>query len=313
MKKLRKYEKPLKIQRPAFEAPRLITIVLLILLLSQIGAVAQTPPQIAAPAQFPLGASPNALAHGDFNSDGFEDVASANSGFPDDTVTVLLNDGTGRFGSPIVTVLADYPVDLASADFNGDGKDDLVVSELGSIQLLLSNGNGTFTSSSASTLDNTSIAVGDFNADGNADFAAGCGNVSVSLGDGSGHFTFTADYPVIDSQGLYVITADFNGDGRVDIAAGDDNDVVVLLRGRGDGTFILLSKYLTGGYHLIATDVNNDGRPDLLGDSLVSNELSVSYATARGLAAPAIHTFASLMDAWMPSVVAFSPPAWRCY
>jgi len=109
----------------------LTTIVLSALVLVANGpALAQAPLQIGAPAQFPLGGSPNALAHGDFDGDGLADVASANSGFPDDTLTALLNDGTGRFGAPVLTTLSDYPLDLASADFNRDGSDDLVVSAL---------------------------------------------------------------------------------------------------------------------------------------------------------------------------------------
>lgn len=374
----------------------LTTIVLSALVLVATGPALAQAPQIAAPAQFPLGGSPNALAHGDFDGDGLADVASANSGFPDDTLTTLLNDGSGRFGAPILTTLPDYPLDLASADFNLDGSDDLVVGGLTNIQLLLANGDGTFAKSTISTADRASVATADFDADGNPDFAAGYyafptshlqvffgrgdgtfdrpvetgggstdiqgllaadiesdgdvdliffdfsfvwvqlnsgtgtfappvlssvgdvdvalgdfngdgnldvtsvdasgGNVSVALGDGTGSFTPAGNYRVIDTQGLYVTTGDFTGDGRVDIAAGDDNDAVVVLRGRGDGRFVLLAKYLTGGYDLMAVDVNGDSRLDLLGDSLVPNELSVSYAVPQGLAAPAAHSFAGLND-----------------
>jgi len=373
-----------------------VVTTLLMLLLCQAGAVAEAP-LIAAPAQFPLGSgSPYALTHGDFNGDGFEDVASANFGFPNDTLAALLNDGSGKFGAPIVTTLNDFPIDATSADFNRDGNDDLVVSELGSIELLLSNGNGTFARSSVSNADEARVAAADFDGDGNPDFAAGYysfpashlqvyfgrgdgtfdppvetqgwstnsegllaadiesdgdvdliffdssfvwvqlnsgtgtfappvassvgdvdvalgdfngdgnldvtsvdasgGNVSVALGDGSGSFTPGAAYRVIDTQGLYVTTGDFNGDGLVDIAAGDDNDVVVLLRGRGDGRFVLSAKHLSGGYDLLAVDVNGDALPDLLGHSLVPGELSVSYASRQGLVAPIVQTFASLND-----------------
>ncbi len=366
------------------------------LLLCQAGAGA-TAPRIAAPAQFPLGTgSSYALAHGDFNGDGFEDVASANFGFPNDTLAALLNDGSGKLGAPIVTTLNDFPIDATSADFNLDGKDDLVVSELGSIELLLSNGNGTFARSTVSNADEAQVAAADFNGDGNPDFATGYysfpashlqvyfgngdgtfdppvetqgwftdgqgllaadiesdgdvdliffdysfvgvqlnsgtgtfappvtssvgdvdvalgdfngdgnldvtsvdasgGNVSVALGDGTGSFTPGANYRVIATQGLSVTTGDFTGDGVVDIAAGDDNDAAVVLRGRGDGRFVLLAKYLTAGYDLMAVDLNGDSRLDLVGQGLVPNELSVSYASGTGLAAPAAHNFAKLND-----------------
>jgi hypothetical protein len=397
MRKQLKHENSLKICYQVSGSPTLAATALLMLLGFQLGAVAQAPPRIAAPAQFPLGGSPNALAQGDFDGDGFVDVASVNSGFPSNTLATLLNDGSGSFSPPIVTTLPDYPLDVASADFNGDGSDDLVVSGLSNIQLLLSNGDGTFTKSTISTVDQASVATADFNADGNPDFAAGYyffpngrlqiyfghgdgtfdapvqvaqgswdmegllaadidtdgdtdllffdfvsvwaqlnngtgsfgapvqstnaggtdvalgdfngdgnldtssvdasgGNVAVSLGDGGGRFTFAANYPVIDTQGLSVTTGDFNADGRIDIAAGDDNDIVVVLRGRGDGRFVLLAKYLTGGYNLLTADVNGDSRPDLLGDSLVPNELSVSYSSRQGLVAPTVQSFASLND-----------------
>jgi VCBS repeat protein len=67
---------------------------------------------------------------------------------------------------------------VAAADFNGDGIQDLAVSDSNSGQVLLAillgNGDGTFTATNTSPtvgLYPDSIAVGDFNSDGNPDLA----------------------------------------------------------------------------------------------------------------------------------------------
>jgi hypothetical protein len=82
-------------------------------------------------AQSPIavGFQPFAMVAGDFNQDGNTDLAVANYG--DQTLTLLLGDGTGGFapaGPP--TPLGDSPNDLAAADFNGDGTTDLAAPEL---------------------------------------------------------------------------------------------------------------------------------------------------------------------------------------
>ncbi len=82
-------------------------------------------------AQSPIavGFQPFAMVAGDFNQDGKTDLAVANYG--DQTLTLLLGDGTGGFASAgPPTPLGDSPNDLAAADFNGDGTTDLAVAQV---------------------------------------------------------------------------------------------------------------------------------------------------------------------------------------
>lgn len=79
----------------------------------------------------PVGNQPYAIVAGDFNNDGNLDLAVANYG--DGTVSLLLGNGNGTFtqasGSPYA--VGNGPYQIAAADFNGDGKLDLAVANLG--------------------------------------------------------------------------------------------------------------------------------------------------------------------------------------
>jgi hypothetical protein len=128
---------------------------------------------------------------------------------------------------------------VASGDFNGDGKPDVVTSDgdTGTVSLLLGNGDGTvrYIGAFAAGSSPSAVAVGDFNGDGRPDVAAangGSNNVSVLLNDGAWPVTpvLLGDYNQNDSvdaadyvvwrkmQGTMVTPfsgADGNGDGMV--------------------------------------------------------------------------------------------------
>ncbi len=77
-----------------------------------------------------VGLEPESVAIGDLNGDGEADLAVANH--DDNTVSVLLNEGSGRFGTAVTYGVGSGPQSVAIGDLNGDGKADLAVATQGS-------------------------------------------------------------------------------------------------------------------------------------------------------------------------------------
>src|SRR5262245_9833982 len=66
---------------------------------------------------------PSSVAVGDFNGDGQQDLATANT--DSNNVSVLLGNRDGSFPSAAHFGTGDRPVSVAVGDFNGDGLQDL--------------------------------------------------------------------------------------------------------------------------------------------------------------------------------------------
>jgi uncharacterized protein (DUF2141 family) len=176
-----------------------------------------------------VGEGPSSLATGDFNGDGKIDIAVANQ--QGSAVTILLNDGLGRFTPVPFTVPVDgQPSFVAVGDFNRDGKLDLAV-----------------------PIFNLNLAT----------------KIDIRLGRGDG--TFTDGTPVeVPTGGLPTVTvADLNRDGILDLVVETDIPNVLAFAGKGDGTFSALPAppvppVYTPGEYLAFGDVNGDGKLDLV-------------------------------------------------
>src|SRR5262249_8818594 len=158
----------------------------------------------APPTGSPFGArtAPESVAVGGFNGDGKPHLAVANA-FSNNT-TILLGDSLGGFTQPARSPVfaGSFPVSVAVGDFNGDGKLDLAVANLGTpdssstVTILLGDGAGAFPTTStvgAGSLPE-SVAVWDFNGDGKPDLAVANrngGHRAIPLGDGLGGLPHT--------------------------------------------------------------------------------------------------------------------------
>jgi hypothetical protein len=240
----------------------------------------------AAGSPFAVGTSPQSLVVGDFNGDGIQDLAVANSG--SGNVTVLLADGFGGFvvaaGSPFT--VGTNPESLAAGDFNGDGIQDLATASASGVSVLLGNGRGGFTATTGSPVLTGAvrwIVVADFNGDGIQDLAA---DGLVLLGNGAGGFTAAGSSAPGSSGPTAMVVGDFNGDGIPDLAVasvsvctyfcfyfGEYSSNVTVFLGNGAGGFTAVGEYSVssskGGQavaitSLVVGDFNGDGVPDLV-------------------------------------------------
>jgi hypothetical protein len=115
------------------------------------------------------------------------------------------------------------PYAITTAYLNNDAVPDLVVVNNGSstVSVLLGNGDGTFRPAVDYPTGSgpRSVAVGDFDGDGDRDIAtANAGDVSVLLGNGDGTFGGPTGIPLFDASGPQsVAVGDFNADGKMDL------------------------------------------------------------------------------------------------
>jgi hypothetical protein len=171
-----------------------------------------------------------------------------------------------------------------TADFNGDGKPDVVS---GDGTVLLGNGDGTFTVGTKLSVAGQLIAVGDFNGDGKPDVLIISSTfLNVFLGNGDG--TFQAAVSQNIGTGLVsVAVADLNGDGKADVLGVISGTAVLVLLGKGNGTFApgVLYPVLSNSGNLLTTgDFNGDGKVDIAfaGNSGTSAPGSVGVLLGNG-------------------------------
>jgi hypothetical protein len=176
---------------------------------------------------------PDTIGLGYFNRDRKLDVASLSNG----EITILLGNGDGTFTTGETYSVGTELNSVASADFNGDGNQDLAVADFlgGAVIVLMGNGDGTFQAPAYyPAYFPGSIHSADFSGDGKEDLAVVSGSfakeISVYAGNGDGTFQPAAAY-IIGQEAGFIAVGDLNGDRKNDIVIPhfDGNDVGVLL------------------------------------------------------------------------------------
>ena len=175
------------------------------------------------------------------------------------------------FSAATTFAVGSLPISVAVGDFNGDGKQDLAVTnqESDNVSILLGDGAGNFSAPTNFAVGHVpkSVAVGDFNDDGKQDLAVanGSGSVSILLGDGAGNFSGATNLGAGDNP-VSVAAGDFNGDGKQDLAVANfgSNNVSILL-GDGAGNFSAPINFAVGNrpQSVAVGDFNGDGKQDL--------------------------------------------------
>ncbi|HTC49877.1 MAG TPA: FG-GAP-like repeat-containing protein [Candidatus Aquilonibacter sp.] len=229
------------------------------------------------------------LITADFNKDGHPDLAVLNTN--NDNVSILLNDGTGGFLAPVTYPVTADAQAIATADVNGDGVLDLVVtgrSSTGAISVLLGNANGTFQSASTTTFAFNylgNLALGDLDGDGKVDLAVAVDDatasegLAVAKGNGDGTFGTPVFYAttlqnVAIAQPLPgdVKMIDLNRDGHLDVVYSNSQyGTIGVLYNTGTNPYSAGMFYapveFTGGSDALSialADINQDGAVDVM-------------------------------------------------
>jgi hypothetical protein len=226
------------------------------------------------------------VAVGDFNSDGFLDIAAGRYFLDSDVgrpapswVEVMLQDRLtpGSFQQGMEYSIGGEMWTIIAGDINSDGLPDLVSANVSTDNISIlrnrSGSPGSFQGATeqATALGPDNVAIGDLNGDGVPDLAVSDNRLSLLLQDSSGSGSYTRQTP-IDQGSSHVEMADLNLDGRMDliftvVVSGDFlNGIQVRLQDPLiPADFLPAQDYLVEDQPVVvaAADLNGDGFDDV--------------------------------------------------
>jgi Bacterial Ig-like domain (group 3)/FG-GAP-like repeat len=185
---------------------------------------------------------------------------------PGSYLLIYINDGTGKFASPLIVSLQttsysdSTPWNMAIGDLNGDGNNDIVIL---SNELVFQYGTDGSVSTQDITIEQTYLNNGD-------------GTLAAPMPEYDYTYNDFLQPGIFEEQ-----LVDMNHDGKLDLVsmvAPDGAQVYTTIQvqqGNGDGTFAPMTAdaitnpkttipVINGGGNLVVTDINGDGYPDAI-------------------------------------------------
>lgn len=234
---------------------------------------------------------PSSVTTGDVNNDGKIDIVTSNPGA--DTVSVLLGDGTGAFGSAKETIVGNYPMAVKLADVNRDGKLDLLFvsskdpddsddQSPSRFVCWFGNGDGTFDKSTqkryATNGNPRGLLMVDLDRDGDLEAVTihPTGQTVVIFGaKPEGAFVNTGSIK-IGKNPKSVFSWDIDNNGFTDLISINGDSTVSVVLNQGQLQFSSAYYYYAGHSPVsgIPFDIDKDGIYDLIIANNASNDLS---------------------------------------
>ncbi len=264
-----------------------------------------TPSDFNPKTDFATGSSPYSVSIGDLDSDGKADLVVTNSS--SNTISVFRNTSTGpsfiSYAAKVDFTTDSEPTSVAIGDLDGDGKNDLAVTNYTSntISIFMNTSTGVGSISYASKIDFTtgtqpiSISIGDLDGDGRADLAVtNYSNSTLSIfrnkSTGIGVISYaTKDDFSTGTSPRSASIGDLDGDGKADLAVANEiSNTVSIFRNISTGPsnigFDIKIDFPTGSAptSISTGDLDSDGKADLAVANRFSSTVSILRNTSTG-------------------------------
>ena len=228
----------------------------------------------------------------DFNNDRKTDLAVVNEVSRD--FRIFLNNGINFDTMLSIYPLpaGNYPSPSEAADFNLDGKVDIVIGNAGNniLSLFIGQGNAVFSPEVPNVASNNvrGVAVGDIDGDGDDDVVTanrGGSNISIFKNNGNGTFAGAVNINTVGNQETAVMLTDANNDGILDAFIGCySSREIVLMLGDGEGSFTFSSRsdLIGSPWAIVVGDINRDGNADVAAALSSYNRMGVIFGNGAG-------------------------------